>query len=117
MKLLTVLAIALLGAFSTVASAQAEIMSVTGINGVKMGKAIELIDPRDQTISYCTPNGAPDASHPYTCVHIPLQLLLPNLQACGIAEVPERGPEVLCGTYWEQYKKEGDSMFLPGVQL
>lgn len=86
----------------------------TYFNGMMTRQSIMLADPRDNTVSYCTPTDAPvdkpEPEFPYVCVHIPAEVLAPALTPCGLAKT-DQGPEIVCGEHWLEYKKSGA---LPG---
>ena len=97
----------------------AQIGSMTGINGVTVNQSVEILDPRDGLVSYCTPLTGDDhgTGADSTCVHIPAQIILQNLQACKLVTVPERGPELVCGEMLKRYKKIGNAIFEEGTTI
>ena len=87
------IAIVIFLALVTSQCAQAEIMSMTGVNGVQVSKALVIKDPRNQTISFCEP----DDSGKYICAKwdVPNSVIWVDL--CDLVTVPEQGPELVCG--------------------
>ena len=95
------------------ANSEITVTEVTGLNGVRISyQVVEVSDPRDMAISYCTP--APEgniANAESVCIHLPLSQAAPFYQFCNIVTVPEHGPEVVCSKALDRYHKEGMSMF------
>ena len=86
-----------------------DVRSVTGINGVKIDKALILADTRDGTVSFCVPNTV-EGKFPYFCVTADVLGFAQALTPCGIAKT-KGGPELLCGKYWQHWKDTG---LMPG---